>query len=89
MREYLLVQFRLVLLDDKDNVEEVVYESEEHELCDGWDSSDEMYHCLLDADDRFDFDDWENVPPLEFQGRERGSKEWKYLSDPLEDWFNL
>lgn len=89
MKEALLVQFRLVVLDNKDNVEEVVYESEEHKLCDGWNSEDEMYHCLLTADERFDFDDYENVPLMEFQGRERGSKEWKYLSDPIEDWFNL
>lgn len=89
MRESFLVQFRLVLLDDQYDVKEVIYESDKHELCNGWNSSAEMDTCLLKADERFHFDDWENVPLIEFQGRERGDDTWYYLSDPLEDWFNL
>lgn len=89
MRENLLVQFRLVLLDDEGDVKEVIYESDEHKLLDGWNSSEDMDNCLLKANERFHFDNWEILPPMEFQGREVSDETWHYLSDPLEDWFNL
>ena len=32
--------------------------------------------------------DWENVPSMEFQARRKGTDEWIYLSDPIEDFMN-
>ena len=42
----------------------------------------------MDAHQKYNFDDWENVPPMEFQARRKGTDKWIYLSDPIEDFMN-
>ena len=49
---------------------------------------EDLYECLMDAHQKYDFNDWENVPSMEFQARRKGTDEWIYLSDPIEDFMN-
>ena len=85
-----LVQFRLVILDDKDNVVDVLFTSKEYKPSSIFDKpfSEDLYECLMDAHQEYDFNDWENVPSMEFQARRKGTDEWIYLSDPIEDFMN-
>ena len=85
-----LVQFRLVILDDKDNVVDVLFTSKEYKPSSIFDKPfrEDLYECLIDAHLKYNFDDWENVPPMEFQARRNGTDEWIYLSDPIEDFMN-
>ena len=68
-----LIQFRLVILDDKDNVIDVIVTSKEYKPSSIFDKpfSEDLYECLMDAHQKYNFDDWENVPPMEFQARRR------------------
>jgi hypothetical protein len=59
-----------------------------------WDRefSDAQYKELLELDDMFHLADYDNVPDIEFQRREALNGvwgEWKYYSDPVDDYFNL
>ena len=85
-----LIQFRLVILDDKDNVVDVLFTSKEYKPSSIFDKSfsEDLYECLMDANQKYNFDDWENVPPMEFQDKRKGTDEWIYLSDPIEDFMN-
>ncbi len=85
-----LIQFRLVTLDELDNVVDVLFTSKEYKPSSIFDNpfSEDLYKCLMDAYQKYDFDDWENLPPMEFQARRKGTNEWIYLSDPIEDFMN-
>lgn len=85
-----LIQFRLVILDEKDNVVDVLFTSKEYKPSSIFDKpfNEDVYECLMDAHQKYNFDDWENVPPMEFQARRKGTDEWIYLSDPIEDFMN-
>jgi hypothetical protein len=43
---------------------------------------------MMEFDNVFNYVDYDNVPPLEFQARRKGKDEWLYLSDPVDDFFN-
>ena len=85
-----LIQFRLVILDEENNVVDVLFTSKEYEPSSIFDKpfSEDLYECLMDAHQKHDFNDWENVPSMEFQARRKGTDEWIYLSDPIEDFMN-
>lgn len=51
--------------------------------------SKDLYNCLINANQKYNFSDWENVPPMEFQARRKGTNKWEYLSDPIDDYMNL
>ena len=84
-----MAKFRLVLLDDYDEVTEVLYESRMYEG-DRWNRefSKDNYDCLLKYNGIYNFVDYDNVPPMEFQIDEKGDGNWKFLSDPIVDYFN-
>ena len=85
-----LIQFRLVLLGAKNNVVDVLFTSKEYKPSSIFDKpfSEDLYECLIDAHQKYNFDGWENVPPMEFQARRKGADKWIYLSDPIEDFMN-
>lgn len=88
-------QFRVVLLDDYDRVMEVKMESPVFEGDSKFDKdfSTATYNELLNLDSEYNLTDYDNVPLMEFQRRVTDGKgnwcEWKYLSDPVEDWYNI
>lgn len=88
-------QFRVVLLDDYDNVIAVKMESPVFEGDSKWDKdfNEAIYNELLDLNSEYNLDEYDNVPLMEFQRRVTDSKgnwsEWKHLSDPVEDWYNI
>lgn len=86
-----IVQFRLVLLNDDGTVNEILFESKEYEPCDGLTGqfSNDLYDCLLNFGAKYNFSNWEEVPTMEFQYRRLNSNEWRYYSDPIDDYMNL
>lgn len=88
-------QFRVVILDDYDNVVEVKMESPVFKGNDKFERnfSEAQYNELLQLNGEYNLVDYDNVPPMEFQRRQTDSKgnwsKWKYLSDPIEDYYNL
>lgn len=85
-----MVKFRVVILDDFDNIQEIVYASKEyHDKRDpAWCSWEgEELKMLCELSNRYCFTDYNNCPILETQIFE--DNKWKYYSDPLVDWFNL
>ena len=82
-----MVKFRHVILDDYDNVIEVLHESQEYN--DRWDRKwlEDEHRILMDLDSKYNFTDYNNVPNIEVQIFKNG--EWRYHSNPIEDWFNL
>lgn len=83
------VQFRLVLLDDEDNVKEVLFESKIYEPTDQFGQfGEDHYRCMMDFNAKYDFCDYDNCPPMEFQVRRKGSDEWLFLSNPIDDYYN-
>lgn len=88
-------QFRLVLLDEYDHVIEVEYESPVFDGDDKFDKefSDAKYEHLLKLDREYNLLDYDRVPAMEYQRRFTDYKgkwgEWKYYSDPVEDYYNL
>jgi len=88
-------QFRVVILDDYDNVVEVKMESPVFDGNDKFEGnfSKAQYDELLQLNGEYNLVDYDNVPPMEFQRRQTDSKgnwgEWKYLSDPIVDYYNL
>lgn len=81
------MQFRLVLLNEDDSVKKVIHTSEKYKTI--GELNEAIYGYLLEANSKFNFSDWENVPPMEFQVKEFGTDEWNYLSDPVSNWMNL
>ena len=64
-----IVKFRLVVLNEDDTVKEVVFESKNYMP---WSRSSkqisqDLYECLLDANLKYDFSNWKQVPTMEFQ----------------------
>ena len=49
---------------------------------------EDNYKCLIEFNEKFDFYDYDNCPLLEFQIT-TDDKNWDFLSDPIEDYFNL
>ena len=86
-----IVQFRLVVLNEDDTVKEVVFESKNYTPCSRFSKpiSQDLYECLLDANLKYDFSNWKQVPTMEFQIKIKGNDEWRYLSDPVDDYMNL
>lgn len=88
-------QFRVVLLDDYDNVIKVEMESPVFEDGYRWskDFCDALFDELLELNAKYNLVDYDNVPPMEFQRRESKKngewEKWRYLSDPIEDYYNL
>ena len=82
-----MVKFRVVILDDSDNVQEVIYESKEYEKDNIFDWCNDYYHLLHELNKKYDLDDYDNAPYLETQILENG--EWHFHSNTIEDWFNL
>ena len=86
-----IVQFRLVVLNEDDTVKEVVFESKNYTPCSRFSKpiSQDLYECLLDANLKYDFSNWKQVPTMEFQIKIKGNDEWRYLSDPVDDYMNI
>ena len=88
-------QFRVVILDEDDNVISVEYESELFQSNDRWDKyfCDAHYKELMELNAKYDLCDYENVPYMEFQRRTTDKNhqwsDWVYLSNPIEDYYNL
>lgn len=82
-----MVKFRYVLLDEKDNLIEVLHETQEYS--DRWDRqwSEDEYRMLLELDEKYNLTDYDNVPNIEIQIFKDG--EWRFYSDPVNDWYNL
>lgn len=82
-----MVKFRYVLLDEKDNLIEVLHET--HEYSDRWDRQwiEDEYRMLLELDEKYNLTDYDNVPNIEIQIFKDG--EWRFHSDPVDDWYNL
>lgn len=81
------VKFRVVILDDYDNVIEVLNESPEYSG--KWDKAwlDYEHNLILDLNEKYDFYHYDDCPLLETQIFVDGK--WKHHSDPIDDWFNL
>lgn len=87
-----IVQFRLVELDENnDSVKKVLFESKEYFPCERYSEpfNTDLHECLLTANSKYSFADWENIPPMEFQMRRKERNNWEYLSDPINDYMNL
>lgn len=88
-------KFRLALLDDYDKCISVEWESDIIEAKDKWDRniSDTVYQALLEANKKYNFVDYDNVPAMEFQYMKTDSKgkwsDWSFWSDPIVDYYNL
>ncbi len=91
----MIYKFRLALLDDYDQFVSSEWESDFIEAKDKWDKhiNDLMFDHLLRDNGKYSFVDYDNVPPMEYQYRVGKNKdnmsEWKFWSDPIEDYFNL
>ena len=86
-----LVQFRLVVLNEDDTVKEVFFVSKEYAPSSKFSVPfcQDLYECLMTANQKYNFSNWEEVPSMEFQARRKGMNEWEYLSDPINDYMNL
>ena len=87
-----IIQFRLVELDENDDsVKKVLFESKEYFPCERRSEpfKTDLYEYLLKASVEYDFDNWKNNPPMEFQIRRKGMSNWEYLSNPIVDYMNL
>jgi hypothetical protein len=86
------IQFRLVLTNDDDSVKEVLFTSKEYPPQSRYGAGDfakDNYNCLMEYNEVYDFNDWENVPPMEFQYRRKSTGDtWWFLSDPVDDYMN-
>lgn len=86
-----MVRFRVVILDESDRIQEVIYESKEYK--DQWDPEwdNDYYLTLIELNQKYDLSDLENAPYLETQILEDGINEgiWHFHSSVIEDWFNL
>lgn len=86
-----MVRFRVVILDESDRIQEVIYESKEYK--DRWDPewNNDYYLTLIDLNKKYDLSDWENAPYLETQILKDGINEgiWRFHSSVIEDWFGL
>lgn len=82
-----MVKFRYVLLDEKDNLIEVFHETQEYS--DRWDGQwmKDEHRMLLELNEKYNLYDYDNVPNIEIQIFKDG--EWRFYSDPVDDWFNL
>lgn len=82
-----MVKFRVVILDDYDNVIKVLDESPEYSGI--WDKAwlDYEYNLILDLNEKYDFYHYDECPCIETQIFVDGK--WKHHSDPIDDWFNL
>ena len=76
-----MVRFRVVILDESDRIQEVIYESKEYQ--DQWDPEwdDEYYLTLIEINQKYNLSDWENSPYLETQILKDGINEgiWRFL----------
>ena len=82
------VKFRFVTTDDNDNVLEVLYETSK-EYDSQWDPEwrKVCYHKVLELNEKYDFDDYENCPNIAIQMCYNGF--WKFHEDVIDYWFNL
>lgn len=80
-------QFRMVLLNEDSSIKEIIYTSDEYNIERELDEA--LYHYILEADSIYNFTDWENVPPLEIQGKDKFDNEWYYMDDPVDYFYNL
>ena len=89
---YDAIQFRLVLLNDDDTVKEVLFTSKEYppqSINGAGEFSKDHYECMMRYNGIYDFCNYDEVPPMEFQYRRKSTKDkWWYLSDTIEDYFN-
>ena len=88
-------QFRVVILDDENNVVCVEHESA---MFDSDDERNTLFEKakndeLYELNRKYNLSDWDNVPPMEYQRRVTDKNgdwgEWRYTGDPLDDWFNI
>lgn len=88
-------QFRVAILDEEDKVKSVEFESEVFQSDDMYstDFDNAWYEELMELNSKYDLCSYENVPSMEFQRRVTNNKgewgEWKYMSDPIQDYYNL
>lgn len=87
-------QFRVIRKNDYGEFENVIMESEVFPGNSRWDYDfgEAKFNELMELDDMFHLVDYDNVPDIEFQRREALNGvwgEWMFLSDPVEDYFNL
>jgi len=79
-------QVRIVALDEKDNIEAVIWQSEEFNPP-VYSFNKEWYEGLKYAMSKYDLTDYDNIPALEFQILVKG--EWRFFSSVVEDFYNL
>ena len=80
-----------MLLNDDDSVKEVLYTSDEFAPCCSFEQplESEHYKVLMQFDAEYNFVDYDNCPPMEFQARRKSTgDEWWFFSDPIDDFFN-
>lgn len=82
------VKFRFVVTDDNDNILEVLYETS-REYDNQWDPEwrKVCYHKVVELNERYDFDDYENCPNIAIQICCDGF--WKFHEDVIDYWFSL
>ena len=82
------VKFRFVVTDDDDNILEVLYETS-REYDNQWDPEwrKVCYHKVLELNEIYDFDDYENCPNIAIQMCRNGF--WKFHEDVIDYWFSL
>lgn len=82
------VKFRFVVTDDNDNILEVLYETTK-EYNSQWDAEwrKVCHHKVLELNERYDFDDFENCPNIAIQMYYNGV--WKFHEDIIDYWFSL
>lgn len=82
------VKFRFVVTDDNDNILEVLYETS-REYSSQWDPEWQKvcYHKVMELNEKYDFDDYENCPNIAIQMRYNGF--WKFHEDIIDYWFSL
>lgn len=88
-------QFRVVILDYYDNVINVEHESGTFG-CDRDGNAafgEAVYRELLELNSKYNLVDCDNVPPMEYQRRVTDEDGkfcgWVYMSNPIEDFYNL
>lgn len=82
------IKFRFVIIDDEDNIVKVLYETSK-EYDSQWDKewSNVCYHKVLELNEIYDFDDYDNCPHIVIQMCYNGI--WKFHEDIIDYWFNL
>ena len=82
-----LIQFRLVILDEKDNVVDVLFTSKEYKPSSIFDRpfSEDVYECLMDAHQKYNFDGVMIPPDERYREKSKAFEELEKTLKELED----